>query len=490
LLTSPDRLNDIVLDLYFILLRLPLPLRESSRIVSSIRLAARRLLQGLLARDDPTSDAHGTLLHTLRSAIVVVRTWPLKWRSRRATPERPGVTKNPVLTDQVSIAVVDAAIALIGGFDAISSYLENQSISHELTQRPELFLLATACRACNPKAIQDNLTTFQSRYSADENYDGLLNLCLSTAMKHNWTPAITPLLAHCQNVNARPPRVPYLIIQAVRQHRLDIVERLLLPSSQLARSGTVYETAIRDAAFYRPQDSMAIVNILFENARDFNQARLRCNIFATACQNNDLTLAKYIMTKGPVDIYNRVQNWLESGESPLVIATKHHSIDCIKLILENKDTFSAPIRAERRRWVHEAALRQAVWDMRMDIFELLLSHDVGIDALDLYRLGAQMEGGVRAVDNARELEPSSAPDELSPDFWSTLGHHMVADAVDRLCVDNARRLLARGARPIIELTVGRRHLRRLSSDTRPSSDMIEEMNALLAEYDLGPAKTE
>lgn len=362
------------------------------------------------------------------------------------------ITQNPIFCAPTSSMVCQSFIIYhqshIDSILGSSRYYDGSHVS------ADFWILAGACHGGCVDLVRKAIEYVQLHYTED--WKAHASKFLGSVIRNGKEEVIRLLISLGVGANTGTCSDMTAFVAATYYGRLDILRVLFEPQYRLSiDTERNFTYAISDVALNTdPMVRLETVQFLLAQAGHLLSDEARNEVFYIACCYNDAVLAKLMLAKGHVDIYNyRPYNTELSGCSrwmALEVVVERGSLECLRVILQNKFT---PDRHEDTG----CFCRNRMWDIiyrnnRLDVFKEMLPYmdERCCDAETLYIRGAQIQGGISVVE---KLRGPLDKNKLWREEKLSLGIAALYLAATRAVSDNVEHLLREGVRSEDEILI-------------------------------------
>jgi hypothetical protein len=234
------------------------------------------------------------------------------------------------------------------------------------------------------------------------------------------------------------------VLAAVESRQVGVLKILLDSSRDWQRTGRHYDNAIVNAA--RIRNSVLrwkILMLLTDNGAKKMSQRARTDIFYFASEWNDVTLAKWAMTHGAIDMFGFIDG-APNTPTPLSITLCKGHMDIFRLIMDNIDTF-VPVNQRKRDRTYTRVYDQACRLSNLEAFLGLVKLQPTLTPKQAFLNAAMVDGASSLIEDLTgNVDLQSAPDYVMFASGDTVAEQALYLATRMLRLQNLKFLLQRG----------------------------------------------
>ncbi len=262
---------------------------------------------------------------------------------------------------------------------------------------------------------------------------------------------------------------------------MQVIKVLVDPSQGLRRLGRHFDNAVVNAAFIGESGLRWEILMLLTNDNTTKISQIaRSEIFMRASKVNDLTLAKWAMSHGAVDLFGFMPDFAVRP-TPLSEAVVNDHFEILHLILDNINTFVPAVAEKLRHRTFSRAYRLARRCGKLEAFLALMKFQHEMTPEKAFIDAARMDGascmvedsmGIVDIHAAASPRPFCAPGD-------NIGQRALYFATNELRFLNIQFLLKRGCtlrHDATSLRLDFFELRRVKSD-RTLIPMVKSLPA-------------
>lgn len=362
---------------------------------------------------------------------------------------------NTPVSDKLRIRIAQYPITLI--CDAVVDHLGPQRIStsnwgydwqsHRIKHNDlEVFFL-TVCYLGNLSAVEYCLSLRKStKIEEEEEEEGITNTTAEEGLLMAASAGHKEVAEYLLRIGISPN--PSGLAAATRSGKLTIIKMFLgVRYPKGARTSPCGDAMTEAVELPDPNTRMEVIRFLHDSAGDTISDRWAwTDILAKACQMNDMKLAKWIISRGHLNLYAK-DDVPGSRGHPLMAAVLDGRIEAVRLILNTE--FEIECQWNHLR-IQLRAMKMAILQNLLEIFMEFIPHMLHRDPIlspgYMIQQAAAVEGGLDAVDKLLgpfDLTQQEPPKTGEPEI---LGERLLKKAIRRKKVQNIKWLLSRGVK--------------------------------------------